>query len=190
MKSLLVDALRRANSSGEGPSVSDSGSFESPTCNFGRTANDDGSPITDERDLDSEELELLRSTGMIVIDNADATLEDDHPSDAAQITQTLVHADAELPTPRPGIEKATVADRSASLARHSPLLCLSLAIIAAGLCVLYQQFELRYIREAFAIDRNPAGIGVTAATERVDNANAQRFLFLPVRSADDSESAR
>lgn len=175
MKSLLVDALRQANTGDTGTSVSDSGSFETAEADseFGATANDE---VIDSREPDEEELELLTSTGVLVVgeDVADSSV------DPSIKFSRLNDSAAQLSISRGHHPHVTAPESVPVLARYAPLICIVLAIVAAGSWLLYQQIEVRYFHGVFdssLTDANANG----AAIETADAAlNVERFPFINV----------
>lgn len=182
MKSLLVDALRRANTDDTGRSVSDSGSFDTADSEFGDTAND---AMIDTHESEADELELLKSTGVIVVGDevTGATIQE------APDFSRFDDAGAQ-PSIANGNHDADIAQACVpALARYSPLICISFAIVAAGSWLLYQQLESRYFRDVFDTYRLQAAAsddGVESALTTAES-NLGRFPFIRVPAVDAAE---
>lgn len=183
MKSLLVDALRRANTGDTGPSVSDSGSFDTADSEFGATANDE---VIDSHELDAEELELLSSTGVLVV------------SDDAAHSLTIPSAEFS-PEEKSGAQLSISGERYAHvappgnvpvLARYAPLICIVLAIVAAGSWLLYRQVEIRYFHGAFDSSHFQTSVNADGASNLspVVDPIVERFPYIDV-STEGSDAA-
>lgn len=179
MKSLLVDAMRQANAGDTGASVSDSGSFEPADRDFDATANDE---IIDSCEPDADELELLSSTGVLVVGDevAESTTE---PS--AELSR-LDDPSGRLSISHGRRECITAPERVPVLTRYSAHLCVLLAVVSAGSWLLYQQIEARYFRDAFRSDHFhvSANDDSKATVLTVADSKLERFPFIDLTAID------
>lgn len=169
MKSILVDALRRANDSESETNLSDSGSFDATHEDFTATANQDLADAAFGED--AEELELLSTTRGLVVGDDNVSVPPELGETMASGTVLLTVGDYVIPDNRslPTMPR---------LARHVPVLCLTLAFVAGTAWFAYQQLELRKDASslgAFAIHQSNAGgtDGVVVADEL-----QRRFRYL------------
>jgi hypothetical protein len=175
MKSLLVDALRQANSAKSRKALSDSGSFSVACDDFQRTANDAGDPEDFAAGVAQDrELELLDAAG----DPEDPQA----PALEAARSEPRKQSDSELRESNRASHKTIARSQSHGstaplLARYSPLLCLSLAVIAASFWAVVANLETRGSSRAL-------GAVVTASrpsilpTQPAESSTLQRFPFI------------
>lgn len=184
MKSLLVDALRRANTSDTGHSVSDSGSFDTADSEFGETAND---AVMDGHEPDADELELLASTGVLVVGQEQT----DTTAHTAAGFSRFDDSDVRLSIPRDHRERTTAPECVPALARYSPLICILLAFVAAGSWLLYQQVESRYFRDVFNSSHLQTSVKDDSATRAltIAESNVGRFPFIDVPADESAENS-
>ncbi len=118
MKNPLADVLRQ--SSGNDHALSDSGSFDTKAPDLGVTANDESIEA-----VNTEELELLESTGAIVLDDGTITF---HVQDTQE---TELDAEFSPQATQPQVKEFDP-ERAPFAARFAPAICLAAAIIAAA----------------------------------------------------------
>ncbi len=164
MKSLLVDAIRRANDDETDKALSDSGTLESTGGEFGATANDSVADAGDATNVD--ELQLFETSKGLSI--GEANLEygtgpiEDHEAlavqQAARSTATVLrHVDAyAVPV----------------VSKYSPHLCIVLALLAAAGWMLFQEFQFT---------ANDGGLGALRASSAMQESaravNRRDVLF-------------
>jgi len=123
MKSILVDAIREASGDKPDSALSDSGSFDSSSDDFGETAND-------EHVVDDGELELMATTNSLELpsEQQDESGELDQAEETASAdeidTSHAITIVGELPRPVPP-------QKAPAIARFAPLVCV-LAAMAVG----------------------------------------------------------
>ena len=163
MKSLLVDALRQANGEGTDKALSDSGSFDTSSQDFGETANDGElelmsthsalivrEPEAEPQEAEAEtELEVAVEPEVVgVTEHDEGTIDDEHAMTIVGM-QALPLRDGAMPR----------------LARFSPLLCLVAAALVAASWLL-----------AHATGLTRAGLGAVV-DEPAMNEGAQAVVF-------------
>ncbi len=121
MKSILVDAIREASGDKPESALSDSGSFDASTEEFGETAND-------EHVVDNGELELMETTSSLepAHEQLDDIVAPDHVEEAASEIDAshAITIVGELPRPVPP-------QKAPAISRFAPLACV-LAALAVG----------------------------------------------------------
>jgi hypothetical protein len=156
MKSNLVDALRRAQEEKSETALSDSGSFDATQDEFTAPANQDMADA--EFREDAAELELMSTTrGLAVNDIGEVSdvaagtdmveVADDADEDVeqmpAQFGETMASATVFLTGSDCVIPESGSLPSMPRLARHVPVLCLVLALVAGAGWQAYQRLELR-----------------------------------------------
>ena len=177
MKSLLVDALRQKDEEGrDGNSVSDSGSFATPRADL--AANAPGETNDSEGPGDLE----LMATGTFVVandeeqDRPDPAADDDGAADV-EFSATIAGQTTCLITDDHVIPARDSLPSMPHIARHAPLACVALALVAALAWLGIQQLELQQERSRLGA----ATSGLRADVPANDNgiaATAPRFRYL------------
>lgn len=167
MKSILVDAIRQANEKEPETNLSDSGSFDATQEDFSAPANQD--LIDAGFEEEAGELELMSTTTGLVVpgdDDRDSESMPARPGDTMSGgTVLLTSSDYIIPDndSLPPMPK---------LARHVPMLCVALALIAGASWYGYQHLDLE-----------PGASGLGAFTVQSQAASARDELL----SGDSSE---
>ena len=179
MKSILVDALRGANDSESEKNLSDSGSFDATHQDFTTTANQD---LVDAAfGEDAEELELMSTTSGLVVSDEQASTPPEHDETIADGTVLLTVGDYVIPD-------SSSLPPMPQLARHVPLLCLALTLVAAVGWFGYQQLELRREASSLGVFAIPASNVIEPA---LVDGQPQRFRYLnDALPASDNEGAQ
>lgn len=169
MKSILVDALRSANDSESEANLSDSGSFDATHEDFTATANQD---LVDAAfGEDAEELELMSTTRDLVVGG-------DEVSTPREPDEALADATVLLTVGEYVVPDNTSLPPMPQLARHVPLICTVLALVAAAGWFGYQQLEPRREASSLGVFAIPA-INAAEPNEQVlVDGREQRFRYL------------
>lgn len=199
MKSNLIDALRRAQEEKSETTLSDSGSFDATQQEFTAPANQDLADAGFSQD-DAAELELMSTTrGLAVNDIADvpevttgsAVVGENEEHVPAQFGETMASATVFLTGSDCVIPESGSLPSMPRLARHVPVLCLVLALVAGAGWQLYQRLELRQDVSALGAFGVPvkAGGGQQEIAQTDELAVRFRYLSGPLTVSED-EAAR
>jgi len=143
MKSPLVDAIRRANSDEPGEALTTSGSFVATRRDFGTTAND--ANVAGELRPEYDDPQLPESTRALVSDTT-------HGEESHEPAADDEFAPA-------AVEYANGRGRCApAIARYCPVLCVALAIVAAGAWIVLQQIAMSVDRVGVAAQSLAPGV--------------------------------
>ena len=164
MKNPLVDVIRQ--STGSDQTLSDSGSFDTRDAEFGPTAND----AAIEAVLD-DELELLESTGAIILDNGTISFQVHDPGE--DVETALQRQD----------EQAKVAEfdpeRAPLISRYAPAICLAAALAAALGWSAWTTVREYASESSMGMNQLPlAGVADGSVEGTVHIAGAERFPFI------------
>ena len=178
MKSLLVEALRQKDEGQEGDSLSDSGSFATPRADLAATAADEASTSEAAGDLE------LMATGAFLVANdeelkklggadgeeVDGTTDVEFSGTIAGETTRLIMGEAVLPA-------QDSLPSMPPVARHVPLVCVALALLAAITWLGIQQLELQQERSLLGSSTAALRAQVPAGQDGIA-ATAPRFRYL------------
>ena len=177
MKSLLVDALRQKDEGQDSDSLSDSGSFATQRADLAANAVDEA----DNSEV-SGDLELMATGAFIVAndeglkkldsadDEVDGTKDVEFSETVAGETTRLIMGEAVLPA-------QDSLPSMPPIARHAPLACVVLALLAALTWLGVQQLELQQERSRLG-SSTLALRAETAIGENGIAATAPRFRYL------------
>ena len=178
MKSLLVDALRQKDEGQEGEGLSDSGSFATPRADLAANVADEASASEAASDLE------LMATGAFIVAN-DEELQKLDSADGEEVDGTTDVEFSETiagETTRLIMGEAVVPARDSlpsmpPVARHAPLVCIALALLAAITWLGIQQLELQ--QERSQLGSSTAALRAEVAVdENGIAATAPRFRYL------------
>lgn len=200
MKSNLVDALRRAQEEKSGTNLSDSGSFDAMQQEFKSPANQDVADAGSSED--AAELELMStSRGLVVNDIAGfsdvaagtdiAEMREVQDQDSekmhAQLGETTANATVLVTGSDCVIPEIGSLPLLPRLARHVPVICLSLALIAGTGWQAYQRLELRQDASALGAFGIPSQAPGKSQEIALTDVNGMRFRYLsaPLTASED-----
>ena len=185
MKSNLIDALRRAQEEKSDTTLSDSGSFDTTQEEFAHPANQDlaDAGFSD----DAAELELMSTTrGQAVTDipevsgvAADTKIigqTDEHVP--AEFGETMASATVFLTGSDCVIPESGSLPSMPRLARHVPVLCMVLALVAGAGWQLFQRLDLRQDASALGAFGVPYQAGSGQQEIALADEPAVRFRYL------------
>lgn len=164
MKNPLADVIRQA--SGGDHALSDSGSFDTRNAELGATANDEDIDVAS-----TEELELLESTGAIVLDGGTVSFE--HP---------IVS-----PTDEARDEYVFDVERAPFAARFAPLICLAAALLITLVWSAYTSLDMYATQSSvgMGMDEMPVQVKASiAGTVQIEGAERFPFIDPEARSAE------
>lgn len=165
MKNPLADVIRQ--SSGSDHALSDSGSFDTSKQNFGPIANDEAIEA-----VEDAELELLESTGAIVLDDGTITF---------QTQDEIDHKVEDAPLPPSELLKANAFDpeRAPLMSRYAPVICLATALLAAVGWSAWTTVRDYSSESSIGANELPVpGIEDASVAGTVHIAGAERFPFI------------
>jgi len=169
MKSILVEALRSANDSESEKNLSDSGSFDATHEDFTATANQD--VIDAAFGEDAEELELMSTTSGLIV-------ADEQASEPPEFDETIADGTVLLTASDYIVHDHSTLPPMPQLARHVPLLCLALAVLAATGWFAYQRLELHREASSLGVFAIPASDTADSDEQALADGNEQRFRYL------------
>ncbi len=177
MKSLLVDALRQKEEGQEGDSLSDSGSFATPRADLAANAVDEAGAAEAPGDL-----ELMATGAFIVANDEELKKLDSADDDVSETTDVEFSETVAGETTRLIMGEAVLPARDSlpsmpPIARHAPVVCLALALLAAATWLGIQQLELQ--QERSQLGSSTAALRAeVAVSENGISATAPRFRYL------------
>ena len=165
MKNPLADVLRQ--SSGNDHALSDSGSFDTSAPDLGVTANDESMEA-----VNTEELELLESTGAIVLDDGTITF---HVHDTEDAEPDAEFA-PQLPQPK---VKEFDPERAPFASRFAPAICVAAAVLAAVGWTAWTTVRDYSAESSIGANELPVpGLDDGSIAGTVHIAGAERFPFI------------
>ena len=173
MKSLLVDALRQANSP---ESLSDSGSFETTDESLPETANDEVVDVDELQEHIEEDLELLATGVFETGEWQQHTAAPDEDPVAPDVTE-------------PHAEVVAGALRAPLMARIAPILCCAIAFVSAVAWIGWRHYETQFGKSGFAATEaaRPEADANDALGGTLYVAGAERFPFIDPGAPDDRQ---
>ncbi len=172
MKSILVDAIREASGSKPDSALSDSGSFDASSQEFGATAND-------EHVVGDGELELMATTNSLELpseqqENSAESNQAEETASADEIdTSHAVTIVGELPRPVPP-------QKAPALARFAPHICVLLAIAVSAFWMLAHQLGVGPSVNGIDSDGRSARLANAPGDPQVGAEVAPNFPFLEI----------
>ncbi len=170
MKSILVDAIREASGDKPESALSDSGSFDASTEEFGETAND-------EHVVDDGELELMETSSSLELPpepQGDLVAEDYVEETASEIDANhAITIVGELPRPVPP-------QKAPAISRFAPLATVLAAVVVAALWMLAN--HLSVVSPVAGIDAQGRSVRPTSTPDEAEVSAqvAPNFPFIEI----------